>query len=186
MVPDRVVHGLSGFSRPLGTRPRYTGKTCVGLVDPLSPPFDAGTVPSGTLLGGEPFDQAAPCAELAEAGQRAGLGVITFAGYELECLSERSESCRRLLAATDLLVDGPYRRREAETETEPRRLHQPTVSTSHGPMRRLRRHPPSRPSRHQDLPDHHCRRSPCYEVPTTPHPRPPRPLLDLSQHTDHN
>ncbi len=231
--------GLSGFGRPLGTMPRYTGRTCVGLVDPLPPPFGAGTVPSGTsrtasghrapgswpmsgcrhavagtvgmtrrsrsrsrrrpphasasdtpdrsgprvvavpsgprqgrhdrvgrtcsragqhgtedhcevepdrqpgalgvpgalgdgrdllsvrggelhdpcavvdqavshgcegltlLLGGEPFDQAAACAELAEAGQRAGLGVITSAGYELECLSERSESCRRLLAATD-------------------------------------------------------------------------------------
>ena len=69
-----------------------------------------------TLLGGEPFDQAAACADLAEAGRRAGLGVITFTGYELESLRERDESCGRLIAATDLLVDGPYRRREAETE----------------------------------------------------------------------
>jgi anaerobic ribonucleoside-triphosphate reductase activating protein len=69
-----------------------------------------------TLLGGEPFDQAAACAELAEAGRRAGLGVITFTGYELDFISNRDESCRRLIAATDLLVDGPYRRHEAETE----------------------------------------------------------------------
>jgi anaerobic ribonucleoside-triphosphate reductase activating protein len=69
-----------------------------------------------TLLGGEPFDQAAACAELAEAARRAHLGVITFTGYELESLSRRDESCRRLIAATDLLVDGPYRQQEAETE----------------------------------------------------------------------
>lgn len=69
-----------------------------------------------TLLGGEPFDQAAACAELAEAGRRAGLGVITFTGYEIESLRDRDESCRRLIAATDLLVDGPYKRREVETE----------------------------------------------------------------------
>ncbi len=44
------------------------------------------------------------------------MGVITFTGYELESLRERDESCRRLIDATDLLVDGPYKRREAETE----------------------------------------------------------------------
>jgi anaerobic ribonucleoside-triphosphate reductase activating protein len=69
-----------------------------------------------TLLGGEPFDQAAACAELAEAGRKAGLGVITFTGYELEVLRDRDANCRRLIGATDLLVDGPYRRHEAETE----------------------------------------------------------------------
>lgn len=69
-----------------------------------------------TLLGGEPFDQAEACAELAEAGRRAGLGVITFTGYELESIRERDAGCRRLIAATDLLVDGPYRAAEAETE----------------------------------------------------------------------
>jgi anaerobic ribonucleoside-triphosphate reductase activating protein len=68
-----------------------------------------------TLLGGEPFDQAEACAVFAEAGRRAGLGVITFTGYELESLRDRDASCRRLIAATDLLVDGPYRGQEAET-----------------------------------------------------------------------
>src|SRR3712207_3339340 len=69
-----------------------------------------------TLLGGEPFDQAAACAELAEAGRRAGVGGITFTGHELDVFSGRDESCRCVLSATDLRVDGPYRRHEAATE----------------------------------------------------------------------
>lgn len=68
-----------------------------------------------TLLGGEPFDQAEACAELAEAGRLAGLGVITFTGYELESLRKRDAESRRLIAATDLLVDGPYRGHQPET-----------------------------------------------------------------------
>ena len=34
-----------------------------------------------TLLGGEPFDQPAACAELAERAQGLGLSVMTFTGY---------------------------------------------------------------------------------------------------------
>ena len=62
-----------------------------------------------TLLGGEPFDQAAPVARLAEAVRARGLGVMTFTGYTLEALrgAGRPEH-EALLAATDLLVDGPY------------------------------------------------------------------------------
>ena len=62
-----------------------------------------------TLLGGEPFDQAAPLAALAQAVQADGLSVMTFTGYVLEDLrSAGREDWDRLLAATDLLVDGPY------------------------------------------------------------------------------
>jgi len=65
-----------------------------------------------TLLGGEPFDQAAPLAVLAEGLQASGRSVMTFTGYTLERL-RRAEAAGRsdvaaLLAATDLLVDGPY------------------------------------------------------------------------------
>ncbi|WP_083869828.1 4Fe-4S single cluster domain-containing protein [Modestobacter italicus] len=67
-----------------------------------------------TILGGEPFDQAEGCAELAEAGQRAGLGVITFSGYELKELKARGAGSHRLIEATDLLVDGPYRAHQPE------------------------------------------------------------------------
>lgn len=65
-----------------------------------------------TLLGGEPFDQAAPLAVLAEGVQAAGRSVMTFTGYTLERLRRAGAGGRSdvaaLLAATDLLVDGPY------------------------------------------------------------------------------
>lgn len=62
-----------------------------------------------TLLGGEPFDQPDGMATLAQAARRAGLGVMTFTGYRLEVLRRASRpGWASLLAATDLLVDGPY------------------------------------------------------------------------------
>ncbi|WP_248283184.1 4Fe-4S single cluster domain-containing protein [Cryobacterium arcticum] len=66
-----------------------------------------------TLLGGEPFDQAAALASVAEAFRAAGLTVMTFSGYPLELLTEWAATrpdIARLLAATDLLIDGPYLR----------------------------------------------------------------------------
>ncbi|MFE5291849.1 4Fe-4S single cluster domain-containing protein [Isoptericola sp. NPDC056618] len=64
-----------------------------------------------TLLGGEPFDQAAGFAELATKVRRAGLSVMVFSGYELTTLEgpNAPESAGTLLAETDILVDGPYR-----------------------------------------------------------------------------
>lgn len=61
-----------------------------------------------TFLGGEPFDQSSALGEVAELAHEAGLGVICFTGYTYESLLETSAGHRRLLAATDLLVDGPY------------------------------------------------------------------------------
>ncbi|WP_395639424.1 4Fe-4S single cluster domain-containing protein [Pseudolysinimonas sp.] len=64
-----------------------------------------------TLLGGEPFDQAAALSVVATAFQDAGLTVMTFTGYTLEQLdawsAERAD-IRSLLETTDLLADGPY------------------------------------------------------------------------------
>ena len=64
-----------------------------------------------TLLGGEPFDQAAAMAVVAEAFRDAGLTVMTFTGYRLDQVrgwgAERVD-IRKLLEATDLLADGPY------------------------------------------------------------------------------
>ena len=64
-----------------------------------------------TLLGGEPFDQAAAMAIVARAFRDAGLTVMTFTGYTLDQLqtwgAERDD-IRSLLEATDLLADGPY------------------------------------------------------------------------------
>lgn len=66
-----------------------------------------------TLIGGEPFDQAIQCADLAEQVRASGLGVVTFTGHTREQLT--TPDAIRLIAATDLLVDGPYLAAKRET-----------------------------------------------------------------------
>lgn len=65
-----------------------------------------------TFLGGEPFDQAEALSAIAETVQRAGLSVMTFTGYTFADLERMAaggtKGVRELLAATDLLVDGPF------------------------------------------------------------------------------
>ncbi|MDR1904902.1 MAG: radical SAM protein [Treponema sp.] len=62
-----------------------------------------------TLSGGEPFTQAGPCASLARRVQNLGLTVVTYTGYCWEVLvSGDNRDWRRLLEATDILVDGPF------------------------------------------------------------------------------
>ena len=64
-----------------------------------------------TLIGGEPFAHAAGAAPLAQALQQRGLTVMIFSGYTIEELRERhDDAIDALLAATDILVDGPYER----------------------------------------------------------------------------
>ncbi len=64
-----------------------------------------------SLLGGEPFLQAAALAPLAERARARGLGVVVFTGYLLEELKASAvPGTLALLAVTDLLVDGPYDR----------------------------------------------------------------------------
>lgn len=61
-----------------------------------------------SLLGGEPFAQAAGLALVAEGVRARGLSVMVFSGYTLAELREQGQDAARLLAATDLLVDGRY------------------------------------------------------------------------------
>jgi len=64
-----------------------------------------------SLLGGEPFAQAGGLASVAEGARAAGLSVMVFSGHLLTQLRRRAQTdpgVARLLAATDLLVDGPY------------------------------------------------------------------------------
>ena len=71
-----------------------------------------------TLSGGEPFLQAAECAELAEAARAARLNVWVYSGWTFEELLERAArdgEVLRLLRAADVLVDGRF-------ETEGRSL----------------------------------------------------------------
>jgi anaerobic ribonucleoside-triphosphate reductase activating protein len=72
-----------------------------------------------TLLGGEPFAQAAGCAELARAAHAFDLSVMVFSGYtlaELRRQAREDAGVRALLAATDILVDGPYDHTQPETK----------------------------------------------------------------------
>jgi len=64
-----------------------------------------------TFSGGEPFLQALPLAELAEAIHRSKRGVLIFTGFSGAALFQNSASgVQRLLATSDLLVAGPYQR----------------------------------------------------------------------------
>jgi anaerobic ribonucleoside-triphosphate reductase activating protein len=63
-----------------------------------------------TFVGGEPFEQAAELVDLARMLRSAGLSVVTFTGYVLEhILDSNNKDWADLLAATDLLIAGPYR-----------------------------------------------------------------------------
>ncbi len=65
-----------------------------------------------SLSGGEPFEQADPLAELAEGAHARGYDVMTWTGYTFEFLMAHRDDrpgWRRLLEATDVLVDGPFR-----------------------------------------------------------------------------
>ena len=72
---------------------------------------DAGT-DGLTLLGGEPFDQAAALAKVAALVRKAGRSVMTFTGYTTVQLRDAVDAGRDdvagLLAETDLLVAGPF------------------------------------------------------------------------------
>ena len=62
-----------------------------------------------TFTGGEPFAQAAALAELGGILQKKGLNIVTYTGYTLENLKEgENGEWNRLLAVTDLLIDGPF------------------------------------------------------------------------------
>jgi anaerobic ribonucleoside-triphosphate reductase activating protein len=62
-----------------------------------------------TLSGGDPFVQAGPCAVLAEEVRGLGLSVFTYTGYTFEeLLRAEDPGWRRLVMASDVLVDGPF------------------------------------------------------------------------------
>lgn len=64
-----------------------------------------------TFSGGEPFCQAAECAEIAEIARENRLNVWTYTGYTFEQLIEMSKTdsgVKELLSLTDVLVDGRF------------------------------------------------------------------------------
>lgn len=73
-----------------------------------------------SLLGGEPFAHADGLAALAEGARARGLSVMIYSGYTLaELRALPGDGPRRLLAATDLLVDGRF---EAARRSQRRRF----------------------------------------------------------------
>ena len=74
-----------------------------------------------TLLGGEPFEQAAALSKLAAACQALGLGVIVFTGYELHA-AQALDGGIQLWQASDTVVDGQFDAKNSEsTSGEPGR-----------------------------------------------------------------
>lgn len=68
-----------------------------------------------SLLGGEPFAQAAACARLARAVLATGRTVVVFSGYTLaELRAGDDPGWGQLLAAADLLIDGRFDRDRPE------------------------------------------------------------------------
>jgi anaerobic ribonucleoside-triphosphate reductase activating protein len=62
-----------------------------------------------TFSGGEPFAQAGPLALLGEMLRAAGLSIVTYTGYTADQLAGESDPAwPALLAATDLLIAGPF------------------------------------------------------------------------------
>jgi len=76
-----------------------------------------GRVEGVTLLGGEPFEQAAVLTPFARGARERGLTVAAFTGHRLEDLrADRIPGSGELLAEIDLLVDGAYQAGRPETE----------------------------------------------------------------------
>lgn len=72
-----------------------------------------------TLSGGDPMEQAAPCAILAEQTHALGLNVWTYTGYTWEqLLTEQNIDRMALLQHTDILVDGPFLEQQRSLELQ--------------------------------------------------------------------
>lgn len=62
-----------------------------------------------TLSGGEPFEQARDCLELAQNAHKHGLNVWCYTGYTFEYLQSHGTQVQKaLLEEIDVLVDGRY------------------------------------------------------------------------------
>ncbi|MDO4290971.1 MAG: anaerobic ribonucleoside-triphosphate reductase activating protein [Eggerthellaceae bacterium] len=124
-VPDSIVDG-PGLRYAVFVQ--GCSHACPGCHNPESQPHEGGTlttvdavladiranglVHDVTLTGGEPFEQAAACAELARALKAEGYGIWAYTGglYEdLACCAEQGDrDVQDLLDHIDVLVDGPF------------------------------------------------------------------------------
>lgn len=83
---------------------------CRILAEALQTAMEKEPITGLTLLGGEPFFQAEALAKVAAFAQAKGLNVLTFSGYTYEYLTGENapRGAAALLAATDVLIDGPF------------------------------------------------------------------------------
>jgi len=105
---------------------------CPGCCNPSYLPFEGGEgvdlealsrrvletpgIEGISLLGGEPTEQAEALAELAVRCQARGLTVMVYSGYTMKELRLRENPhVTRLLAHTDLLVDGRYNQNQPDS-----------------------------------------------------------------------
>lgn len=124
IVQDSIVDG-PGFRFALFTQ--GCSHNCEGCHNPQTHDFNGGSemtvdeivkkllsnpLTDGiTFSGGEPFEQASDCAEIAKIAREKGLNVWAYTGYTFEQLLEKSKTnsgIARLLELTDVLVDGPF------------------------------------------------------------------------------
>ena len=81
-------------------------------VDSLYKTLSANPLTDGlTLSGGEPYLQAAACAELAQKAKAGGFNVWCYSGYTFEEILETSKTdsgFKALIEATDVLIDGMF------------------------------------------------------------------------------
>lgn len=92
-----------------GTHERENGRLAPihSIVDEIIDKRDAHD--GVTILGGEPFDQPGPVAELVSRLKRHGLHLTIYSGYTLEALIGRKDpNVDFVLTHTDLLIDGPF------------------------------------------------------------------------------
>ena len=85
------------------------------IAEMLSNPLTDGL----TLSGGEPFEQAVDCLEVAEAAHEHGLNVWCYTGYTYEHLLKHGTGDQiALLAEVDVLVDGRYEKEKRSLSLE--------------------------------------------------------------------
>jgi len=83
-------------------------------LDPVGEPRDGVTV-----LGGEPFLQSDGMLALMIALKQRGQHVTLYTGYTLEELISRRDACiEKILALTDILIDGPFIKELSENAGE--------------------------------------------------------------------
>lgn len=86
-------------------------------IDTILARFDATATEGVSILGGEPFEQAAGVAAVAKGVRARGKSVMVYSGYtiaELRDQATRDPAVGDLLETIDLLVDGRYDRDKPE------------------------------------------------------------------------